>query len=71
MPAWHIILVASPALRANITVAVEEDHKRHPSTRPDDHGQGRSGALTREHLVEAPLYLAVTYDLGRGCQVPS
>jgi 5,6-dimethylbenzimidazole synthase len=66
MPPWHIILVTSPALRANITAAVEEGRERDASTRPDDRGQASFGTLTREHLAEAPLHLAVTFDVGRG-----
>ena len=31
---WNIILVTSPALRANITAAVEEDSESDASTRP-------------------------------------
>jgi len=41
-------------------------HESDASTRPDGRGYGLSGALTREHLAEAPLHLAVTYDRGRG-----
>ena len=63
---WNIILVASPALRANISAAVEESDESDASTRPDERGQGVSGALTRERMTEAPLHLAVTYDRGRG-----
>ncbi|HEX9868169.1 MAG TPA: nitroreductase family protein [Candidatus Tectomicrobia bacterium] len=66
LPPWHIILVTSPALRANITAAVKEGHERDSTTGPDDRGQEPSGTLTREHLAEAPLHLAVTYDRGRG-----
>jgi 5,6-dimethylbenzimidazole synthase len=66
MPPWHIILVTSPALRANITAAVEEGRERDASTRPDDRGQASFGTLTREHLAEPPLHLAVTFDVGRG-----
>jgi hypothetical protein len=65
MPPWHLILVTSPALRAHITAAVEEGHERDASTRPDGRGQGRSRAVTRKRLAEAPLHLAVTYDHGR------
>ena len=65
MPPWHIILVTSPALRANITAAVEESHERDASIGPDECGQELFGTLTREHLAEAPLHLAVTYDIGR------
>jgi 5,6-dimethylbenzimidazole synthase len=68
IPPWQIILVTSPALRANITAAVEEGHKRDLSIRPDDRAQGLSETLTRERLTEAPLHLAVTYD--RGCGEP-
>jgi len=46
--------------------AVEEGHESDASTRPDGRGYGLSGAFTREHLAEAPLHLAVTYDCGRG-----
>jgi len=63
---WHIILVTSPALRAHIMAAVEEGYESDASTRPDERGQGVSGALTRERMTEAPLHLAVTYDRGRG-----
>jgi 5,6-dimethylbenzimidazole synthase len=66
MPPWHIILVTSPALRASITAALKEGHERDATTRPDDRGQEPFGPLTREHLAEAPLHLAVTYDRGRG-----
>ena len=63
---WNIILVTSPALRANITAAVEEDSESDASTRPAERDQGVSGALTRERMTEAPLHLAVTYDRGLG-----
>ena len=66
MPPWHLILVTSAALRAHIMAAVEEGHESDASTRPDGRGYGLSGAFTREHLAEAPLHLAVTYDRGRG-----
>lgn len=66
MPPWHIILVTSPALRAHIMAAFAEGHESDASTRPDGRGYGLSGAFTREHLAEAPLHLAVTYDRGRG-----
>jgi nitroreductase len=66
MPPWQIILVTSPAQRADITAAVEGGHARDASTRPDDGGYGPSETLTRERLAEAPLHLAVTYDRGRG-----
>jgi 5,6-dimethylbenzimidazole synthase len=66
MPLWHLILVTSPALRARITAAVEEGHESDASTRPNERGQGISGALTRDHLADAPLHLAVTDDRGRG-----
>lgn len=65
-PPWHIILVTSAALRAHIMAAVAEGHESDASTRPDGRGYGLSGAFTREHLAEAPLHLAVTYDRGRG-----
>src|SRR5688500_4683677 len=38
MPPWHIILVTSPALRANITAAVEESHESDATTGPDERG---------------------------------
>jgi nicotinate-nucleotide--dimethylbenzimidazole phosphoribosyltransferase len=66
MPPWHIILITSPALRATITAAVEGNHQHDASARPDDRGQGLSGARTRERMGDAPLHLAVTYDCGRG-----
>jgi 5,6-dimethylbenzimidazole synthase len=66
MPPWHIILITSPALRANITAAVEEDNGSDAPTRPDDRGQGLSGARPCERMAEAPVHLAVTYDRGRG-----
>jgi nicotinate-nucleotide--dimethylbenzimidazole phosphoribosyltransferase len=65
IPPWQLILVTSPALRATITAAVEEDSEQDASTRPDDHDLDLSGALTRERLAEAPLHLAITYDHGR------
>jgi nitroreductase len=65
-PPWHLILVTSPALRAHITAALEQGHESDASTRPDEHGQGVSGALTRECLTDASRHLAVTYDRGRG-----
>ena len=65
MAAWHIILVTSPVLRANITAVVEESQECDTSTGPDDRSREPLGALTREYLAEAPLHLAVTYDLGR------
>jgi 5,6-dimethylbenzimidazole synthase len=66
IPPWQIILVTSSALRANITAVVEGSHERDASTRTDDRGQEPFGTLTREHLAQAPLHLAVTYDLGGG-----
>ena len=65
-PPWNIIVITSAALRAHIMAAVEQGHESDASTRPDERGQGVSGALTRERLTEAPLHLAVTYDRGRG-----
>jgi 5,6-dimethylbenzimidazole synthase len=69
LPPWHIILVTSPALRANITAVVKRSHERDASTGPNECGSELFGPLTREHLAEAPLHLPVTYDLGRGGSV--
>lgn len=66
LPPWHIILVTSPALRAHITAAVDEDHTRDASTPSGGRGQGRSWAFTRGRMAAAPLHLAVTYDRGSG-----
>jgi len=64
VPPWHLILVTSPALRARIAVAVSEGHGRDRAPRSGGRRQARSSARTRERLAEAPLHLAVTYDLG-------
>src|SRR5262245_17521349 len=50
-PAWQLILVTSPVLRANITAAVEKDQGRNALTDPDDRGPEPFEPLTREHLA--------------------
>jgi 5,6-dimethylbenzimidazole synthase len=66
LPPWNIILVIPPALRANIMAAVEEDGEGGAAPSPDHGGQGLARARTRERVAEALLYLAITYDRGRG-----